>query len=805
MPRLTAALLSFPGLLAAGVQDDGTLYFDGRRPPNVAFEGTAWKLVNGMLEGSGAPNALASPDALGDGDFTVRLRLSLAEVKGTGAEVRVGENHFVLDAPGQALVFSGPWFDPGPVRAGDAAAVLPGRRPFELEIRRSGATLSVSVERQVLYTGACGTGSAGRVSIHPERGTVRLQGFFVSGTLVSPARASDADRARLQPRIDRAVDRGVAYLLSTQLRDGSWGYHAPMFGGGQTALSLYTLVKAGLPANHPAIQRGIAYLGTVEPDTTYSIACFLLAYGAIDARAHRARIHELAGRLAGYGVKGKWSYPHEHRGDGFGPSPGIADLSNTQFAALGLWEAVKSGFAVPAARWQELVEATLAYQEKPVEATVPLETGATSTGRTRVAGFGYRLREGPTGSMTCAGIGVLRIAKLCAGGSLPRPLTVRLDESVEAAANWLRANYSVRENPRKSDWIEYYLYGLERACSLLKVETLAGHDWYHEGATFLVESQGSRGSWGAVHTEPDTCFAILFLRRATGGVSTGAAGRQPADVHASDDPFEAVSLRGTGTTHLTVWVSGFGEAARNAAREAPRVVRVEYLVNGTVAAVVEGNPAKPWTGERYAATCTLTSKGEHRVGARVTIAGPAPGPGADASTRVVSSKGFVVKIDAILEPWMLDWARRARANLLAGQDLTITASSRLTAGEGGEKAADGFEGTRWLCAKDDPVPSITVELASAVRADTVTLGPCCTKDESRGIFDRIREAEVRVNKERVPVVVTFATDEMAPAIAALPKPVLVKSIEVRVTRRDRGGGVPGSTGFGEIGLELRSR
>jgi hypothetical protein len=38
------------------------------------------------------------------------------------------------------------------------------------------------------------------------------------------------------------------------------------------------------------------------------------------------------------------------------------------------------------------------------------------------------------------------------------------------------------------------------------------HDWYTEGASVRVSTQAERRSWG---TMPDTCFALLFLKKGT--------------------------------------------------------------------------------------------------------------------------------------------------------------------------------------------------------------------------------------------------------------------------------------------------
>ena len=86
--------------------------------------------------------------------------------------------------------------------------------------------------------------------------------------------------SRLREGVNAAIDRGVAFLLAAQNRDGSWGpvegfRQEPHFDRayGQAALSVYTLLKCNLPRDHPALRRGIAYLRGGMPRRTYSIGC----------------------------------------------------------------------------------------------------------------------------------------------------------------------------------------------------------------------------------------------------------------------------------------------------------------------------------------------------------------------------------------------------------------------------------------------------------------------------------------------------------------------------------------------------
>ena len=63
----------------------------------------------------------------------------------------------------------------------------------------------------------------------------------------------------------------------------------------------------------------------------------------------------------------------------------------------------------------------------------------------------------------------------------------------------------------------YHLYALERAGSLLAVTKIGTHDWFTEGASFLLGSQHEDGCWddGADMPAANSAFALLFLTKAT--------------------------------------------------------------------------------------------------------------------------------------------------------------------------------------------------------------------------------------------------------------------------------------------------
>jgi hypothetical protein len=62
----------------------------------------------------------------------------------------------------------------------------------------------------------------------------------------------------------------------------------------------------------------------------------------------------------------------------------------------------------------------------------------------------------------------------------------------------------------------YFLWSLERVCVAYTVDKVGRTDWYDWGAEVLLGNQATDGSWnnGEFPNGPDTCFALLFLKRA---------------------------------------------------------------------------------------------------------------------------------------------------------------------------------------------------------------------------------------------------------------------------------------------------
>jgi hypothetical protein len=95
---------------------------------------------------------------------------------------------------------------------------------------------------------------------------------------------------------------------------------------------------------------------------------------------------------------------------------------------------------------------------------------------------------------------------------------------------WLIKHWTMTSNPMamvEMYRFYYYLYSIERLAMMGGIDEIGGHDWYREGADTLLKQQKEDGKWDIGHdANPtdiwNTCYALLFLKRATEGVDKPA-------------------------------------------------------------------------------------------------------------------------------------------------------------------------------------------------------------------------------------------------------------------------------------------
>jgi len=795
------------------------VFVSGPEARDVVFTGRPWKADGRFLAGSGAGNAMLAGVRLGSGDFAIRIWLKIRELGRSDAAVRLGPYRVRFGGSGSdsRIVLEGPGLGPGgagPRRVPDSQDLVSEDRFFAFEARRTGATLGIFINGRRLHAWRASRQTLGEFGLEPHRASIHVFRFSASGALVKPERRADPDDLSvLQPRIDRAIDHGVDYLLRRQYRDGRWGFVDQNYPTGQTALCVYTLLKCGLPPGYPGVRQAIENLAASDPRSTYVVACHLMALQATNDPAHLPRMKQLLDRLLGWQSNGSWGYPGAVAARRNRRADEPTDLSNTQFAALGLRAARLAGLEIPTRVWSELLDATLTYQAAEQRVPAAPRPGMSNTYKLPIRGFVYRPGSPEiTGSMTAAGVATLAICRTGAGRRLKKSDARKARLAIDRGLDWLAHHFSVTENPGKDGWLHYYLYGLERVGSLIGRERLGEHRWYNEGASFLVGAQGPDGAWDDRGPEPSTCFALLFLRRAT--QATAPARSRDGYRYASDPRSDDVVIRGFGHWPMRIWISGIRDemierhGVEIDGRKRLRVAWVDYLVDNEVVATVKGDPRKPWSDESYPIKHHFARRGRHTVSARVLVR-PGAGPEGGRGTVAIESTGFTADLGTVYAAWMGSAARASERNLLRRRKVRVQTSTSRGSRASGERAVDGLESTAWRCDPRDESPTIILHLSAPVRARRIVLGQAASRRGDRYRADRIRSAAIRLGRESKPITLTFPSDPFVPATIELPRTVRVQRLEIRITGREAGRTIRGrfgprdrgGIGFSEIRLE----
>lgn len=323
-------------------------------------------------------------------------------------------------------------------------------------------------------------------------------------------------RSLVDQAVDRAIKAGVDALRRVQNPDGSWSYHSG-YPVGVTALGIYTLLKCDVEPNDKALTKALEYMLPKDPEGTYSAALYAMALAtAIEkTRAKKIttaelvrwqkRLQEIADILvASQKRTGGWHYDIRIKTgtglQGGGQNQDSYDFSNTQFAVLGLRAAANAGAKVPRGTWERALALYEKHQNEKdggwpyIGATQPNQPVGSSHAMTAAGAYGWMI---------------------CKTSLDPKfsPETIGRQDRVTRAIEYLDRNWKV--DPIALADAYYWLYSLERMCMAGKIDRIGTHDWYMEGAQWLLIRQRTDGTWSGNYGHTvDTCFALLFLKRA---------------------------------------------------------------------------------------------------------------------------------------------------------------------------------------------------------------------------------------------------------------------------------------------------
>lgn len=324
----------------------------------------------------------------------------------------------------------------------------------------------------------------------------------------------DPAHLSLRHEVAHAISKGLSFLNTQQKPEGWWSTADDPAVTGLVVTA--ALRQPGFDTPSPAVVRGLQYIvSCAKPDgsitreelANYNTSICLMALLASGQPKHAPLITRarqfLIGEQDDFGEKGKRDNPFDG-GVGYGDDGPQSDLSNTVMAL----EAIRASRAFAPAQeqakelnWQAAIEFVQACQNLPEYNKEPWVSGDPQN----KGGFIYtpgkseagelKLPDGSTalrsyGSMTYAGLLSYIYAEV-----------KQDDPRVQAALSWLRANYTLDENPGLGHaGLFYYYHTMSKALAAAGQRELERPDgtkvdWRTDLGKRLVTIQAADGSW----------------------------------------------------------------------------------------------------------------------------------------------------------------------------------------------------------------------------------------------------------------------------------------------------------------------
>lgn len=317
--------------------------------------------------------------------------------------------------------------------------------------------------------------------------------------VLTPAgHGADEPRDRATSKEQRCAARAVAALKQMQRPDGDWeprdGETPPLplpfpsepkrARGLTTALSVLALLDAGVPADDPAVRKGLAFLRDVDLVTTRLVGVQTLAL----CRAGQERDGKLIRRNVAWLQGGAVRANKVLQGWGESNDPrGKADTWNSHYAVAALHAAEQAGAPAGERWWQDIrgyyLQAQLADGGWGFSAAFPI----------------------PDKMRTAAGVGGLLMADAHLGGAS------------EASKRAVRLGAERLTKPFRHEPDPTAIVGLEHRVVLTRLGAPGGQpcDPFRPERAALVKQQNPDGSFSFYGHEKQpalaTSYALLFL------------------------------------------------------------------------------------------------------------------------------------------------------------------------------------------------------------------------------------------------------------------------------------------------------
>jgi len=354
---------------------------------------------------------------------------------------------------------------------------------------------------------------------------ITLLVFFAaaSADAASPKLPIDPPNTSLRNEVKRAIDKGAAWLERNQDTNGFWST------ADHPAVSALALVALQGPpgnrsqeANSPALRKGYEYLlGCAQPDggiyrkelasynTSVSVMALVVA-NRPDWQPAIVKARKFLISLQASFIEPGHTNSAFDGGIGYGKGDKRPDLSNTSLALEALYYSKAavpgndSGTSTPPSpdlNWQAAIRFIQRCQNLPSSNS---ETWASDDPQNK-GGFIYapgRSMAGetnlPSGRVALRSYGTMSYAGLL---SYIYADLKRDDPRVTAVMDWLRANYTLDENPALGpQGLYYYFDTMAKGLTIFGVDTLETRDgrkinWREQLALKLINLQHADGSW----------------------------------------------------------------------------------------------------------------------------------------------------------------------------------------------------------------------------------------------------------------------------------------------------------------------
>jgi hypothetical protein len=231
------------------------------------------------------------------------------------------------------------------------------------------------------------------------------------------------------------------------------------------------------------------------------------------------------------------TFDADRGGKGWGVTyRGWPKVPDTSLAVIALESAAAHGVEVPRSayaqalelliRWQAQDGAPVVLRMNEVRGTERLEWSENARSR----GWGHSRGLEETGRQTAgAALSVVacrdvlfRTKKVAEASN--RELQTGAADALRDALAWLQENFDVRTDPSPRGREDSHTWHYEWLCALAQLglrahmRFIGDHDWYAEGAEYLMKSQRPDGSW-ASGARAENFQALLFLLRTSPGPS----------------------------------------------------------------------------------------------------------------------------------------------------------------------------------------------------------------------------------------------------------------------------------------------